>query len=398
MTLTLLCMSSYFKGEEFMREAKRQGCHVILLTEEKLRDADWPRESIDELFLMPNLSRASDVTYAVSYLMRGKYINAIIPLDEYDVEMAALLREHLRIPGLNFSQTRFFRDKLAMRMKTHEAGINVPPFTPVLNYDVLRDYMSRVSPPWVLKPRLEAGAMGIKKVYNDEELWRWLDMLGDQQSFRVLEKYIPGDVFHVDSIIDGGEILFSSAQKYGAPPMDVAHGGGVFITRTLPNDTEETRALKEMNARVVQALGLEHGVTHAEFIKAHEDGQLYFLEIAARVGGAHIADLIHMALGINLWGEWARLEIAHLRGEKYQLPSVKDNFGGLMVCLAKQEWPDLSGYNDPEVVWRLHKQQHAGLIVASPEQSRVDAMVKGYQERFGYDFLAVAPPKDKPTD
>ncbi len=393
----ILCITSYFKGEDFMREAKRQGCHVILLTVESLRDAEWPRESIDQVFLMPSLSNMTDVIFAVSYLMRGQMIDAIIPLDEYDVEMAAILREHLRLQGLNFSQTRFFRDKLAMRMKTHDAGILVPPFTPVLNYDVLRDYMSRVSPPWVLKPRLEAGAMGIKKVNNDEEVWRWLDVLGDQQSFRVLEQYIPGDVYHADSIIRDGEILFVSVQKYGQPPMDVAHRGGVFITRNLAPDSEDAIAIKAMNAQVIAALELTRGATHAEFIKAHADGKFYFLEIAARVGGAHIADLVEAATGLNLWAEWARLEIATVRGETYNLPALKGLYGALLVCLAQQEYPDLSAYNDSEVVWRLHKKQHAGLIVSSTEKSRVDDLMGSYHQRFMMDFLAVAPPKDKPT-
>jgi biotin carboxylase len=393
---TILCLTSYFKGEAFIREAKQQGCHVILLTEEKLRDEPWPRQSIDQVFLMPNLSKLPDVVYAVSYLCRGRAIDAIAPLDEYDVEMAAVLREHLRLPGMGMTHTKWFRDKLAMRIKAHEAGITVPPFTPVLNYDALRDYMGRVPPPWVLKPRLEAGAMGIKKVHSDEELWRWLDALGDEQSLRVLEQYIPGAVYHVDSIISDGQILFTSAQKYGQPPMNVAHEGGVFITQTLAEDDPDAIALREVNAQVIAALQMEHGVTHAEFIRAHADGRIYFLEIAARVGGAHISDLIEAATGINLWAEWAKLEITRLRGETYTLPAVKREHAGLMVSLARQEWPDMRGYHDPEVVWRLHKRQHAGLIVAAQEKARVDALISAYYDRWLHDFLAVAAPLDKP--
>src|SRR4030095_3307898 len=107
-------------------------------------------------------------------------IDRIIALDEYDVENVATLREHLRLPGLGQSATRFFRDKLAMRIKASENSILVPNFSPVFNYDRLRDFMERVPPPWVLKPRTEAGAMGIKKINHSEELWRWFDQLGDQ--------------------------------------------------------------------------------------------------------------------------------------------------------------------------------------------------------------------------
>lgn len=394
---TILCITSYFKGNDFIREAKRLGCYVILLTEERLKDEAWARESIDQIFLMPNLSKLPDVIYAVSYLGRSHLIAAIVPLDEYDVEMAAILREHLQLRGKGITHTRAFRDKLAMRNLASRAGIKVPPFTSVINYDQLRDYMSHVPPPYVLKPRLEAGAMGIKKCHSDEEVWRWLDQLGDEQSYRLLEQFIPGDVYHADSIVIDGQVLFCSVQKYGAPPMAVAHGGGLFITRTLSHEHEDTVAIKRMNAQVIDALQMESGVTHAEFIKAHADGTLYFLEIAARVGGAHIADLVQAATGLNLWAEWARIEIAQIRGEVYSLPELQYKHAGLLLCLSKQEYPDLSAYHDPEVVWRLDMKQHAGLIVASENYERVSELLDSYQPRFVEDFLAVVPPRDKPT-
>ena len=52
--LAILCITTYEKGQEFMRQCKRQGCRVILLTAEKLRDADWPRESLDNTFYLPD--------------------------------------------------------------------------------------------------------------------------------------------------------------------------------------------------------------------------------------------------------------------------------------------------------------------------------------------------------
>jgi hypothetical protein len=121
--VTILAVSSYFKGEDFLREARRQGCRVMLLTQENLKDADWPHDSIDEFHLTPDLSNLQWVVNTVSYLYRTRKINQIIPLDEYDVEMVATLREHLRLPGMGQTATRLFRDKLAMRLKTAEAGI-----------------------------------------------------------------------------------------------------------------------------------------------------------------------------------------------------------------------------------------------------------------------------------
>lgn len=391
--VTILCLASYYKGVNFINAAKALGARVLLLTRENLADEPWPRENIDDLLLIPDLRKRPDIIYAVSYLMRGRKIDAIVPLDDYDVETAAALREHLRLPGLGESTARYFRDKLAMRMQAAAHGIPVPPFTPTFSYDRLREYMARVPPPWVLKPRSEAGAMGIKKMNSAEDVWRRLDELGDDQSFFHLEKFVPGEIYHVDSLVDEGKLLFSQPHKYARPPMTVAHDGGVFVSRTLP-DGDESRAILDLNARLLRAFGLERGAAHAEFIRG-ADGQYYFLEVAARVGGANIEYLVEAAAGLNLWAEWARMEVAYARGENYAIPARRHDYAGILTCLARQEWPDTSAYDDPEVVYRVNKKHHAGLIVASPDVGRVEWLLGSYAERFGRDFLAVLPPLEK---
>jgi biotin carboxylase len=395
---TILCMSSYFKGGRFLEECKRLGCHTILLTREELRDEAWPQAAIDERFLMPSLFQQTDVLHGVSYLARTRQIGQIIALDDFDVEMAAHLREHLRLPGLGDSQARLFRDKLAMRTQAQQHGILVPDFVQVLNYERLRDFMARVPTPWVLKPRGEASAMGIKKVHHADELWPLLDNLGDRQSFFLLERFIPGDVYHVDSIIDQGQVLFAATSKYGAPPLSVYQGGGVFVTSKLPYGGDEDLALTAINQELISAMGLAHGVTHAEFIRGHADGRYYFLEVAARVGGAGIDLLVEHATDLNPWTEWARLEVAHVRGQPYRLPPMRQDYTGLIVSLAHQEHPDTSAYNDPEIVWRLDKKNHVGLLVASPDHQRVQALLQTYVQRIAHDFTTSAPPLEHPPE
>ncbi len=395
-SVTILCLASYFKGTSFLSAAKQAGARVLLVTREKLQNEPWPWDSIDEVFYMPSLVKRPDIVYAVSYLMRGEAIDRIVPLDDYDVETAAHLREHLRLEGLSESTSRFFRDKLAMRMQAQTHGLAVPKFTAVFNYDRLRDFMNQVNPPWLLKPRSEAGAMGIKKVHSSEEVWRWLDQLGDEQSFFLLEQFLPGQVYHVDSIVYQGEVVFAVPHQYGRPPMSVAHEGGVFVTRRLPDEDADAQQLLALNQQLLNAFGLQNGASHTEFLKSEEDGRFYFVETAARVGGANIEQLVEAASGINLWGEWARLETALVRKETYTTPQDKGYYSGLLVCLARQEYPDLSGYQEPEVVFRLHKKHHAGIVIAAPQAERILHLLHTYAERFAHDFLAVAPPLDKP--
>ncbi len=389
-----LCLASYFKGHLFLEEARRLGAHVILLTREKLKDEAWPAASIDERFLMSSLRQMPDILHAVSYLMRDRAIDQIIPLDDYDVPTAAALREHLRLDGLGESITRYFRDKLAMRQRARSLGIPVPDFEGVLNYNRLRAFMQRTPAPWVLKPRLEAGAMGIKKLFQPEALWGWLERLGDEQSYYLLEQFIPGDVYHVDSVVWESEVLLAAPHRYGRPPIHVAHEGGVFISRSLEPDAEIAPALLALNRQVLLGFGMTRGVAHTEFIRA-ADGRLFFLETAARVGGASLDQLTQAATGINPWVEWARLEMAHVQGQSYVLPPRQNRQAAILVCLARQEHPNLSAYTAPEVVWRMDKKQHAGLIVATEDGARLDSLVDAYGRRFVDDFLAVAPPLDR---
>lgn len=391
--LTILCLASECKGIPFLQAAKAAGCRVLLLANEKTASEAWPWESIDAHFYMPDISAQPAVTYAVSYLARSHKIERIVALDDYDVATAAALREHMRLPGIGDSLARHFRDKLAMRTRAREAGLPVPDFTGVFNYDDLRDFMARTPAPWVLKPRFDAGAIGIRKLQHSEELWRALDELGDKQSFFLLEQFIPGDVYHVDSLAWEGQVIFASASKYGAPPLAVSHGGGIFSTRTLPAGDPETEALLELNHQLLTGLGLPRGAAHTEFIRGKENGRYYFLETAARVGGANIDKLVRAATGVELWAEAARIEIAHARGELYHLPPLRHDYAGLIICLAHQQHPDLSGYQEPEVVWRLDKEYHAGLIAASSDPGRIAYLMSHYAERFAHDFLAVQPPK-----
>ena len=394
--LTVLCITSYEKGQDFMRECKRQGSTVLLLTVEKLRHANWPFEALDETYHIPSEMPLKDVIHAVSYLARTQKLDRIVSLDEFDMETAAALREHLRVPGMGLTTLRYFRDKLAMRAQAQEQGILVPPFVPIIHYDDIRNYMRDVAPPWVLKPRSEASAIGIKKIHAEGELWPILDALGDKQSFYLLEQFIPGEVFHVDGIVSERKAVFATVSKYGKPPMKVAHEGGIFTTHTLPRTSHDFKALQKMNADLMKALGMVRGVTHSEFIKADKDHKFYFLESAARVGGAYITQLVEASTGVNLWVEWAKIELAGGK-QPYKPPKAKNLNSGVILCLAKQEHPDTSGYKDPEVHSRLSKHHHAGLLLLSHKAERVAHLLDAYSGRFAHDFMAVQPLPEKPT-
>ena len=396
-TQRFLCIASYEKGQDFLRQCAEMGVKPTLLTVEKLHDADWPLDAIEELATMPAGLTREQLVNTVCWMARGRRFDRIIALDEFDLESAAQLREHMRIPGMGTTVTAFYRDKLAMRSGARDARFLVPEFTPVLNYDDLRAYMARVPAPWLLKPRAEASALGIRKIHEPEQLWRALDELGDRQSYFLLEQFVPGDIFHVDSIVSEGRVVFSVAHQYGRPPMQVMHEGGVFTTRTVDRESRDWQELTALNGALAPALGMVSGVTHGEYIRAHADGRYYFLEIAARVGGAFISDLVNVATGVNLWREWAKLEVANLRGERYTAPEPFVSYAGSVLCLATTAEPDTSGFDAPEIVVRMKKRHHAGLIVRSEDPVRVRELLELYSADFAERFLAQMPPPEKPT-
>ena len=389
---TFLCISNYFKGSDFLINLKKLGNKVYLVTSEKLRDKPWPHQHIDEIFYM----EGQDVDWNLEHLllgvgnfMKSTKIDAIIALDDYDVEKATYLRENLRIDGMGQTTGRYFRDKLAMRMRAKSCGIPIPAFCSLFNDPDINTFADTIEAPWVLKPRSEASATGIIKIHDKESLWIHINEMGNNRFKYLLEQFKPGDVYHCDSLISDSKVIFSLTSKYLATPMEISQDGGVFRSANIKYDSEDDIAIKKLNEQVMKGFGLKHGAAHTEFIKSNEDGQVYFLETSSRVGGAHLAEMVVEASNINLWKEWAAIEDALVKKNKYALPKVKKGYAGIVLTLSKFQHPNLSSFSDPEICFKIPLEYHAGLIVKSEKQQRVLDLLDDYSNRLANEFTAV---------
>lgn len=394
---TFLCISNFFKGNAFLTALKKQGNRVFLVTSEKLNDKPWAFEYIDEIFYMPGQDLDWDLDVllkGVGGLMKNHKIESIISLDDYDVEKATFLRENLRIPGMGQTTGRYFRDKLAMRIKAQDSGIKVPAFAPLFNDDDINQFADHNPAPWVLKPRSEASANGIIKVHDKDALWKHIHELGENRLYYLVEQFKPGDVYHADGLQLDGKNLFCCVSRYLATPMEISQGGGIFRSANLKYGSDDEKAMKKVNAEIMKAFGMKSGATHTEFIKCKEDGEIYFLETSSRVGGAHLAEMVEAASGVNLWAEWAKIEDSLAKKSKYTLPKVSKNYAGIVLTLANVEHPDLSSFDDSEVYFRVPLEYHAGLIVKSKNQERVMELLDDYAARFAAGLSSVA---DAPT-
>jgi hypothetical protein len=400
--MTILCICTYFKGVEFLKAAKAEGNKVFLLTNKKLEEKPWPWESIDTTFYLDNVDNTFE-TYkqildGMAHLMRSEKIDLVVALDDFDVEKAALVREHFRIPGMGQTTARYFRDKLAMRIQARDNGIPVPEFTSLFNDLAITHFLKTTNAPWVVKPRSEASAAGIKKVYNLDEAWQHIHSLGEERHQFLIECFKPGDVFHIDALIKDSKVIFERCSQYLNTPFEVAHGGGIFRSITVAHGSLDEEALTMINQQVMQAFGMRFSAAHTEVIKCKEDGNYYFLETASRVGGAHLAEMVEASSGINLWREWAKIETAVADNKPYSLPKVEKQYSGILITLSSQKWPDLSVFDDPEIVWKMNEEYHIGLVVKAKKREKVEKLLDAYTQKiYELGLHASAPSPDKPV-
>ncbi len=399
----IVCIASYFKGNEFYEECHARGWLVTLVTKENLLNEAWARQSIGEIKAVGGDANAEDYIRAVANIAGTGKIDRIVGIDEFDVLTAAKAREHLQIEGLSGSYLLRFRDKLRMRNTACAAGLPCPDYTNVFNAAEIIEFLERVPAPWIIKPRTEVNAHGIRKCCTKDEVWQTLNELDSRQTWRdhpsqfLLERFIEGSVFHVDSVVENGKIVLVGVSGYGKPPFAVSHQGGVFTTAILDYKSKTRGELIKLNRQLLKAFGYTRGVAHAEFLQSKETGKFYLLEVAARVGGAHIADVLEQASGFNLWREWAKLE-TETPENLYETPNTRQEYAGVVLSLANQDQPDTSHYTDLEIVYRISKPNHVGMIFRSASRTRIDELLGVYTEKIVEDFLAVVPNRERYDD
>jgi biotin carboxylase len=305
----IVCIASEHKGNDFFEECHEAGWRVTLVTREKLLDEPWLWTSIGEVKTVRNDATTEDYVRAVTNVAGSRKIDRIVGIDEFDVLTAAKAREHLQIEGMNNSYALRFRDKLRMRRMANAAGIACPEFVGAFNPEEINAYLETVPVPWIIKPRTEVNAFGIRKCETKEQVWQTLSEIDARHTWRdhpsqfLIERFVEGRVFHVDSVVEDGKVQAAGVSQYGTTPMKVSHQGGVFTTSIVAYNSKERRELERLNRKLLKSFDYERGVAHAEFLQCAETGEFYLLEVAARVGGAYIANVLEQAAGFSLWRE-----------------------------------------------------------------------------------------------
>lgn len=399
----IVCIAGDFKGNEFIEEARRAGWDVTLVTREKYLGEKWFWESLSDVKSVIDDALPDDYIRAVTNVAGARPVHNVVGLDEFDVLTAARTREHLQLGGLSSSYALRFRDKLTMRNMAFQAGIPCPEFVSIFNPDEINAYLDRVPAPWIIKPRTEVSAFGIRKCETKEQVWEVINGLDERHTWKdhpsqfLLERFIEGSVFHVDSVVADGKVVACGVSQYGTTPMNVSHHGGVFSTSIVSHKSKERKELEKLNEKLLKGFEYERGVSHAEFLQSTETGEFFLLEVACRVGGAYIANVLEHAAGFNLWREWGKLETATAENP-YKPPKIRKEYAGITLALANQEFPDTSHYTDMEIVYRIAKPKHVGLIFQSKKEERITELLSVYTEKITQDFLIIGNVKERHDD
>lgn len=392
----VLAVAHFCKGERILDTFKKLGCQVTLLSRAELQDKPWRRDLVNEVFFVEDFRNRRDVLNAVSYLHQDRDFRLVAPLDEYAVGTAATIRAHLARPGLCEGTTRKVRDKLTMRCVARSRGIAVPKFCGFNNRAQISELLSTSSPPWMVKPRSAGGSVQILKLWTPDEIWQEYEELGDRRSHHLIEEFVPGDVYHVDTVVHQGKILLEVPGRYATSPFEVWHSGGVFAAQTVPRKSKLCKELLSLNRQIIDAMGIRNGVNHAEFLG--RGGELNFLEIAARVPGSNLDQLTTAATGVDLFEESAKIQYCSVTDVPYKLAKFRYQEAGIVQCLAQLEQPSLDGIaHIPEIKWTWNKEHHIGAAFASPETSRIEALTSEILERFQQEHLAVMPASESPA-
>ncbi|MCQ4083502.1 ATP-grasp domain-containing protein [Streptomyces sp. RB6PN25] len=251
-------------------------------------------------------SLGHDTLLAKAEALMAKHgpFDGVVGISERDVIATARLRADLEVPGWREDFVRRFKDKPTMKQAVAAAGLRVPAFVALDEGSSAESVAEAVGLPLVLKPRAEAASRGVVVIEDLEELRTALKDV--DRADHQCEEYVSGTVLHIDGIRRGGGFHFVSASAYLNTCLDFAHGLPMGSAVIDPGPRAD-RAVA-FTAGCLDALGLDDGPFHLELIEA-DSGELVFLEVGIRPGGADIPTIHRDLFGIDLFAEAFRVTL-----------------------------------------------------------------------------------------
>jgi biotin carboxylase len=216
------------------------------------------------------------------------------------VPVVATVAEELGLPGIGRETAHLLTHKLAMRAALGAHGLPQPPFAGIASERDLEAALTAVGLPAVLKPVDSGGQRAVFRIETRAELERELpEALAESPTDEaILEAFVDG--VEMNGIViarDGEPVLLTLSDRLRPPGIGFGVG---WIHVYPPSVNGDQLALSErMAVESVRALGLRDAIAFPQLI-ASPDGGVMVVEVAARIPGGQMADLVRHAVGVDL--------------------------------------------------------------------------------------------------
>jgi hypothetical protein len=280
----------------------------------------------------------------------------LIARSEFDLLLAAELRETYNIPGPLVGDILPIRDKLVMRRRARERGIDQPDF-----WSIPQFLTRERSGEFVLKPRRDGSSNGITA--GDYAATRERAQRVADPANWLVESFVPGNIYHVDGFLVEGELQLVQLSQYVNTCLSYS-GGTPLGSAQVPTTDWAVNGTREVAA----ALGYRNGSFHAEFIMPRS-GVVQFLEFGGRVGGASVLEATQLRTGMHLHECDLRMQLGYPIDWQPK-PASADFFGWFVFPLSARDTarrlPDLTPfernlywYNKNEAAVAAHGNSYA---------------------------------------
>lgn len=299
----ILVLGNFYFGQNFIRAAKEKRFKIVLA--ENISSTTCIESlGVDELIKV-NLT-SSDAFDVIINSIGSKKIHAIVPGHVFHVLLQAKLCRYYALPSISEDAAELCLNKDLMREKLSNVGVKQP------NYLVVKDYKDSIDTqslcyPVVVKPANGFASMSVHFSNSHEQTLNCIDELSkglaysektdSAPSVALIEEQLVGQEFSAEVLCEFGRIvLLGVTGKYFNSELSDFELGF-----TLPANIENSKfqAIGDYIYRIYSELGIEHGLSHCEFVWT-ENGPV-LIEINPRIGGAHLSDLYELATGYDLF-------------------------------------------------------------------------------------------------
>jgi biotin carboxylase len=212
----------------------------------------------------------------------------------------AAVTERLGLPSIGTAAAHRMTHKIAMRRTLAEEGIPQPAFAAVRSLAEGRAAIEAVRLPAVLKPADSGGQRGVFRIESPGDLESNLHSALAESPGReaILEEFAEGTEMNGIVVARRGRASLVTLSDRLRPP-GIGFGVGWIHVYPASIHSDQLALAERVAERSVTALGLRDGIAFPQLI-ASPDGRVSVVEVAARIPGGQMADLVRHAVGVDL--------------------------------------------------------------------------------------------------